>query len=362
MYILAIAKSPRASSDRELVRWQSAVEQSYTQVSAVVARDGEALRVQIDLRSTPAAPGGDEEAALDSPVSGGSAGLSVQKYFRVNGVPRRASDLVGQVNAVMFSAEDLEIVKGSPTVRRRYLDILVSQSDPRYLRALQRYQRVVYQRNHLLRMVREGSSQVGELRFWDDELVNEGKYIMSQRLRTVARLSELAGPIHLELTGDGETLELAYRPSVPMGEDDSEDAMALVLREAIEGRRQRELAQGVTVSGPHRDDLQILIDGMDAAAYASRGQSRTAVLAMKLAEARYLADQRREEPILLLDDVLSELDSDRRAHVLDRASCYQQCFITTTDPEAIKERFLSRMSRFALHEGKARAMGGGGGA
>ena len=355
IYILAIVKSPRTPTDRALIRRQAAHEETYTRVAALVRRDGEDLRVQIDLKGFPTPPEGQGEPQSEEQHGAPRAGrISVQKYIRVNGIPRRASDLVGQVNAVMFSAQDMELVYGSPAVRRRYLDILISQLDHRYLRALQRYQRVVYQRNHLLRMVREGSSQADELEFWDDEVAKEGGYIMAQRLRTVQRLSELACPIHLELTGDN--LQMHYQPSLSTGSDGSEDALAQDLHEAIVAQRRRELAQGATVVGPHRDDIKLIIDGMDADVYASRGQSRTAVLAMRLAEACYLRDQRHHEPILLLDDVLSELDAARRARVLEAASQYQQCFITTANVESIEERFLSPMSRLALRQGQVEAV------
>jgi DNA replication and repair protein RecF len=283
--------------------------------------------------------------------------MSVQKYVRVNGVPRRASDLVGQVMAVMFSADDLQLVYGSPAVRRRYLDILISQLDRRYLRALQRYQRVMAQRNHLLRMIRSGGSRMDELDYWNDELVSEGRYLMSERGRTVRELSRQAGPIHSELTGQGESLELVYRPSVSSDTDDSLEALGEKLHAALHEQRAREIAQGVTLSGPHRDDLQLLIDGVDVGIYASRGQSRTATLAMRLAEAQHLADRRGQRPILLLDDVLSELDAARRNHVLDRVSDYEQCFITTTGADPIEERFLSQMRRVSVRSGRVEEEG-----
>lgn len=352
IYILAIAKSPRASTDREVIRWQAAQEETYTRIAASIHRDGRPLRVQIDFRSQLAAPTGEEDEPHSGPARRYSPeGLSVQKYIRVNGVPRRASELVGEVNAVMFSAQDLELVHGPPPVRRRYLDILISQLDHPYLRSLQRYQRVVNQRNHLLKLIREGRAQAGELDFWDAELVREGRYIMSLRLRTINALSQLAGPFHSELTGNGERLEMLYRPSVALGPEESEEALGQALREALEQRRPRELAQGVTLAGPHRDDLQLLLDSMDAGAYASRGQSRTIALAMKLGEARYLTEQRRQEPVLLLDDVLSELDATRRAHILETAGRYQQSIITTAEVELIGERFLGRMARFQVHRG-----------
>ena len=351
LYLLAIVKSPRASADRELVRWQALESEAHAQVSAVAQRDAGHVRVQIDFRTVSPTTRPDE-GPVDDPEEGHRGPKPVQKCVRVNGVPRRGSDAVGEVNAVMFSAQDLELVLGRPTVRRRYMDILISQLDNRYLRDLQRYQRVVSQRNHLLKAVRQGRSHPGELDFWDDELVETGRYVMARRVDTVRLLSDIAGPVHGELTGNGETVELAYRPSVEIGSGASEDELDESLRKGLEINRPRELAQGFTVCGPHRDDLQMLLDGMDAGVYASRGQCRTVVLAMKLAEARYLSEQRGQEPVLLLDDVLSELDATRRSHVLDRASAYQQCFITSADVDPIGQEYLSRMSRFAVGNGR----------
>ncbi len=305
LYLLAIAKSSRASTERELVRWEAAREETEAHVAAIVQRDGSRVRVQVGFRSTPAVEETDAEGSKGETRSTAEHAeaekTSVQKYVRVNGAPRRSSDLVGEINAVMFSAQDLGLVTGSPGVRRRYLDILISQLDSRYLRSLQRYHRVVSQRNHLLRAVREGRSHSGEFEFWDDELVSSGSYIMAQRARTVGTLSDIAGPIDRELTGKSEELRLVYRPSVGVGRGASEEELGQSMRKALGSQRSREVTQGFTVCGPHRDDLQMLLDNMDAGLYASRGQCRTIVLAMKLAEASHLRDQRGQEPILLLD-------------------------------------------------------------
>ena len=346
IYILAIAKSPRVSSDRELIHQQPAPEEAYAQVSATVRRGSEDMRLQMDYQAF----------SGDAGNSVAAAATTVRKGIKVNGVPRRATDLVGQVTAVMFSADDLGLVYGPPTVRRRYLDILISQLDREYLRTLQRYQRVVYQRNHLLRMVREGRSSAEELGFWDDELVREGSYIISERSRTVRTLSDLATTTHRELTGGVEQLEIIYLPSFAIDVDGPAEAVADAFRDSIETRSEREVAQGATLSGPHRDDLQIRVNDMEAGAFASRGQSRTAVLAMRLAEAGYLARERANEPIVLLDDVLSELDTARRAHVLDRAAAYEQCFITATDLEHIDDRFLSRMCILTIEDAGIRPL------
>ena len=320
-------------------------------MSAAVQREDGPLRVQIDLRTILAQPD-ESDSSEEAPQRTLHDGMSVQKYLRVNGAPRRASDMVGQVTAVMFSADDLQLVYGSPTVRRRYMDILISQLDRRYLRALQRYQRVVTQRNHLLRRMREGSAQADELGYWDAELLTEGSHIMSERSRTVTELSSQAGPIHGELSGHREVLELVYQPSVPSGTDDTFEALTRKLRMALEEQRPREIAQGVTLSGPHRDDLQLLIDGVDVGVYASRGQSRTATLAMRLAEAHHLAEHKGQKPVLLLDDVLSELDATRSAHVLERVADYEQCFITTAGAHSIEDRFASQMRRLQVRNGQ----------
>ena len=355
IYLLAIAKSARASTDRELVRKQSISADTYTRVAAEVDRNGDSVRLQVDFQSrlveTP-----EREAADNVDGSSNGASITVQKYFRVNGAPRRASGLIGQLNAVMFSADDLDLIYGSPAVRRRYLDIFISQLDSSYLRSLLRYQRVVQQRNHLLKSLRMGSSAPSEIDFWDEELIAEGSCIMAQRVVTVGRLSEVAGPIHRQLSGKREAMEVVYRPNVEVTGDASAEALAQDMRSAIEDGRQRETAQGVTISGPHRDDLQVLVDGMDVAAYASRGQARTAVLAMKLAEADYLREQRGHEPVILLDDVLSELDAGRRAQVLERLSVYQQTFITTTDLGSMETRFLSEMQGSLVLNGHVEPM------
>ena len=357
LYLLAIAKSPRTSTDGVLVRRQVPREETVAQVFAEAQRDGGSVRVQIDFRGVPAEANSEalvKDGPLERPEEHGlqEAPIQVQKHVRVNGVPRRTSELIGELNAVMFNAQDLDITLGSPVVRRRYLDIMISQLDHLYLRALQKYQRVISQRNYLLKAVRNGRSRPGELDFWDDELVETGSYLMGRRAATVRALSQNARAIHWELTGHNEELQIVYRPNVDVGPGSSDEELGHALRKALELQRPKEMAYGFTMCGPHRDDLQMLIENMDAGLYASRGQCRTVVLSMKLAEASYLMDRSGQEPILLLDDVLSELDEARRAQVLAMAERYQQCFITTTNVEPIEGTHLSRMSWFVVRGGQ----------
>ena len=343
IYLLAVVKSPRASSDRDLVRREALERGEHSQVSAVVQRDGVPLRVAIGL----------QRASADASAPAGATeqvGGAMQKQVRVNGAPRRVSDLVGEVNAVLFTAQDMGIVLGPPSSRRRYVDILISQVDNRYLRLLQKYQQVMSQRNQLLKAVRDGRSQPEELEFWDGELVESGAYIMQRRASTISAVAELAAPLHEELSGGGEGLQIVYRPSV--GSDADEQGLVDAMKEALERSRPREIAQGFTVVGPHRDDLLMLLDGLDAGSSASRGQCRTLVLALKLAEASFLRDERGQEPVLLLDDILSELDADRRARVLDRAGLYQQCILTAATLDSVDRLFIDRMSKFRVADGK----------
>ncbi len=356
IYMLAVARSPRASTDRELIRRNNGGGEFYTQVAAKVERGGDPVSLQINFRSATSPAAVSETYTTSSADARERSAFTTQKYFRVNGAPRRASALVGHLNAAMFSAEDLDIVYGSPNIRRRYLNILISQTDREYLGAIQRYDRVLRQRNHLLRQIRDGSARADELAFWDDELVKEGKRIMSQRQTTLQALSESAAPTYAVLSGAGETLAIAYSPNVALRGDASEDVAAELMRAKLAERRRQELARGTTITGPHRDDLQLTLDGMDVAAFASRGQTRAVVLAMKMAEATYLEGRRGQQCVILLDDVLSELDPARREQVLGRASRCHQALITTADAQAIAPHWMARMARFAVQRGSVRSL------
>ena len=346
VYLLAIGKSLRAATERELVRWQPpSATDTYTHVVAAVEHDSGTTRVQVDFRSSPPGQGADQPPG-ESPPSG-----HVQKYVRVNGAPRRTSDLVGELPAVLFTAQDLDLVFGSPSVRRRYLDIMLSQLDRRYLRAAQRYQRVIAQRNQVLKAISERRAQTDELEFWSAQAAETGGYIMAARAETVAALSPMAERLYESMSGGDERCELAYAPSVNMPETPGPETCEAAIRNAMEERLGREIAQGHTVTGPHRDDLLVKIGGMPAGLYASRGQGRTAVVAMKLAEAANLRESGDRPPVLLLDDVMSELDVGRRAHVLDQAADYRQAFITTADHRVIDPARLPHMTRFAVTNG-----------
>jgi len=316
-YLLAIGKSYRAPTERDLVSWDAAESGGY----AIVA--GNVVRAQgpIDLR-----------VGLDCQGSSNA----VVKRVRINGVARRATDLVGALNAVLFTAEDIDLVLGSPGGRRRYLDIMLSQLGGRYLQSLQRYQRVLTQRNALLRMLREGRARDDELAYWDDQLCKEGAAILGARHDAMTRLAPLITEAFDRLEA-ADRLEATYVSTVAFEERPTPAMVA----EAIDRNRQAERGAGMTLVGPHRDDLRITMNGVEMARHASRGQARLAALSLRMAEGKLLEERRGDPPVMLLDDVLSELDDRRRHLVLDEAARHHQTVLTTADVAQVPATFLS---------------------
>ena len=343
IYLLAIARSFRAENEREVVRFNAVSEGGQALVAGELERGGDRLTVYVGYQAPLRSP-------VDQTSGSGSGRVSLRKEIRVNRVRRTAAELVGNVNAVLFTAEDLHLVFGPPSGRRRYLNILISQSDPTYLKTLQRYQRVVQQRNQLLRMLKDGRAKADEMAFWDDELVREGASLVWRRGETLRELGPLCEERHRFLSGAAEDLLVEYRPSVPPGEDIA--ATESTFRDCLASSEQRELATSTTAVGPHRDDLGLLINCVDMRAYASRGQARTMALSLRLAEAAYLEKVRGDAPIVLLDDVLSEMDSTRRRRVLQQVTRFQQILVTTTDVEQAGEFFGPSAQFFRVDSGE----------
>ncbi len=339
VYLLCIARSFRAENEREVVSFQAANAGEQALVDGTIEKDGQRLRVIVGYQPTQRSSQDDNGLAYN-----------VRKEIRVNRLKRTAGELIGQVNAVLFSAADIELVQGPPSGRRRFLDILLSQADPLYLKGLQRYNRVVQQRNTLLRLLREGRAEGEELAFWDDELVREGAWITWRRHEAMRELTPACVRHHEDLSGPEENLEVEYRPSVPLGSDVAE--VESNFREALAAASHRERARPVTAVGPHRDDFNLTIDGADMGIFASRGQARTLALTLRLAEAEFLASVRGEGPLVLFDDALSEMDSSRRHRLLEKATRYEQVLITTTDLEQVNDFFGSGANYFLVSKGQ----------
>jgi DNA replication and repair protein RecF len=292
------------------------------------AADGELIRWATDLARVEGVVGSDViEVAVVRAGAGGTAG---RKRIRVNGLGRRAGGLAGLLRVVVFAPEEMLLIAGSPSLRRAALDQLAASGSPVYADALTTYGRTLQQRNSLLRAIREEGASRAELRFWDSSFLDAGGTIVAERRRLLGVLADPLAGAHAEIAPDEASaarLALRYVTNAPPFPGETpRDALARRLAETAE----KEVWNGSTLVGPHRDDLAFELGGRDLAGFASRGQQRTAILAFKLAELDVLTELDGRPPLLLLDDVFSELDPDRRSHLVRRIAELPQAFVTTT--------------------------------
>ena len=262
------------------------------------------------------------------------------KRFKVNGVAQtRISDILGKVCVVLFTPEDIQLVKGGASVRRQFLDMELSQVSPHYLAALQRYRQVLRQRNELLR-----ASQIDEalLEVWDAQLVRHGQELVHWRAEYVAELACLAREAYGALAV-GEEFDIRYSPDIGVEAD---------YAAVIERARAGDVRRRVTERGPHRDDLELLIDGRAARSYGSQGQQKSAALAIKLADTNLVKRRLGEYPVLMLDEVMSELDERRAAQLFSAFDPEIQCIVTTTDLSGRKDRVGNAAAEFIIEGGR----------
>ncbi len=268
--------------------------------------------------------------------------IDQKKKISINEIPlKKIGDMMGHLNAVMFSPEDLLLIKQGPVERRRFIDITLSQLRPSYFYDLQQYSKILFQRNNLLKNISINKKLADTLDVWDHHLVKTGTRIMKARGQFIRRLDELSGMRHERLTNSEEKLRLNYDPSFEMHGVNNENDIEELFRSNIIKNREKELSKGSTAVGPHRDDIDIILNGESTKVYASQGQQRTSVLSIKLAEIDLMKEETGEFPVLLLDDVLSELDDRRKEYLLDSIDG-MQTFITSTD-----KRFFKRSSEKA---------------
>ena len=353
IHLLATARSPRAAAERELINWL-ALEGPlpYARLAAEVG-DGQTVE-RLEL-------------VLELSTNGSGLGPLVRKQVRINGVAKRGLDLIGRLRVVLFMPEDVSLVAGAPGERRRYLDIALCQIDHAYCRALAAYNKILAQRNALLKRLRDEGGDAGQLGFWDEQMAEHGARVLGRRARAVCALDDLARTRHRELSGGSEWLALTYLPSPALpagtaGRPDAANGRAYAetpletIRESVaahlRAQRSRDISAGATLSGPHRDDLAFLTDGRDLRTYGSRGQQRTAVLSTKLAEVQMMREVTGESPLLLLDDVMSELDGARRHAMLDALAGVDQALVTATDWSDFSEELLANCRRYHVDAGR----------
>ncbi|NLE44625.1 MAG: DNA replication/repair protein RecF [Chloroflexi bacterium] len=351
IYLLSSGTSPLTSSDREMIKWETEKDGlTYARVWAEVVRSQQVQEIEVILEK--------------KPLTNGSERL--QKTLRVDRVRKRRSEFTGRLNVVLFMPQDMDLIAGPPAQRRHYLDETLCQVDGVYADALDSYGEALRQRNAALRYIREQSGDITQLVPFEEVIAYNGARIVEGRYALLNALSEIADRIHRQLTGASDWLRLDYQPSLapvspagsdaqlilgptlthgPHGEKDLK-AQEDSFQRALEACRSEDIARGTTSIGPHRDELRIVsgnpVQGtheVDLGTYGSRGQQRTAVLALKLAELEWLRIKTGDTPVLLLDEVLAELDASRRHDLISRVSSVEQAVLTATDLDMFSQTF-----------------------
>ncbi len=302
VYLCGTTKSHRGSKDRDIIRFDS--EESH--IRMMVRKDNISHKIDMHLKK------------------------SKSKGIAIDGIPiKKAAELFGIVNMVFFSPEDLNIIKNGPAERRRFMDLELCQLNKIYLQDLANYNKVLNQRNKLLKDIGFSQGLMATLDVWDMQLANYGKKIISLREQFLQELNEIIARIHKNLTGGKELIRLEYEPSVLAENFDIQ----------LAEDRERDLRMKMTSSGPHRDDFCVRVNGIDIRTYGSQGQQRTAALSLKLSEIYLVKKITRENPILLLDDVLSELDSNRQNYLLKSIHDIQTMITCTGLDEFVQNQF-----------------------
>lgn len=360
VYFLATFVSFQADSDRQLINFIAGREP--LAVARIVA---DFQRQELDLTSRDHRL----EVRIIQEANGINGGSRVRKEVLLDGVERKISEAVGIFNAVLFQPQTLRIIEGAPEDRRRYLNLTLAQAVPRYTAALTDYNRAITQRNALLKLLNERGGDPNQLTYWDELLASSGASLIYARIQAIKGLERLAARIHSQLTQGAEVLRLSYLPAydpLPKPErqyalpiDAPLDRSGIPLEkiqqgffESLERLHSEEIARGVTTIGPHRDELRFLANGIDLGVYGSRGQSRTAILALKLAEVAWLKEETGQWPVLLLDEVLAELDVQRRTDLLERLADIEQAVLTTADLEAFSKDFIRQATLWRIYAGQ----------
>ena len=344
IYFLAAFTSLQTHVDRQIVNFHEAKNPlAVTRLVADYQRNKTKQRIEARLILEPS----------------GVNGQRLRKEILQNGVKKQASDVMGNFNAVIFVPQMSQIIEGGPDERRRYLNLALAQTVATYARLLSDYHQALTQRNALLKALGERGGNSDQLQVWDEALVRLGAQIILHRIQAVQEIERFASRIHHELTRGTEVLRLAYEPSydpLPKPEmqlglklDTPIDRSGLKLGEIqegflarLKGLRSEEIARGVTTIGPHRDDLRFIINRADVSDYGSRGQMRTTLLALKLAEVEWMQERTGEWPVILLDEVMAELDIHRRADLLKYVGKSEQVLFTTTDLSLFTPEFVEQ--------------------
>lgn len=302
VYLSGTTKSHRGTKDKDMIQFG----ENESHIETIVEKNG--IKYQIDMHLKKNSP----------------------KGIAINKIPiRKASELFGIINIVFFSPEDLNIIKNGPGERRRFIDLELSQLDKVYLNNLSNYNRIVNQRNHLLKEIDYNKGALETLDIWDMQLIQYGNKIIERRQKFIEEINKIISNIHKKLTGNREDIKIVYEPSNG----------ALSFEQALLKNKEKDLRIKSTSVGPHRDDIAFLVSDIDIRKYGSQGQQRTAALSLKLSEIELVKQSIHDTPVLLLDDVLSELDKHRQNYLLDSIHDIQTLITCTGVDEFVNHRF-----------------------
>ncbi|MEI7847685.1 MAG: DNA replication/repair protein RecF [Chloroflexota bacterium] len=353
VYFLAAFASFQTHTDRQLINFAAARENpSVGRIVADFERGKAKHRLEVRIITEAVGP----------------LGQRTRKEVLLDGVKRSTNEVIGQFNAALFIPQMSLVLEGSPDDRRRYLNMTLAQIIPGYAKALGDYQQSLTQRNALLKQLAERGGDTTQLDFWDASLASIGAQIILARIQSIHELERLAARTHLSLTRGREVLRLAYDPSfdplprpkdqfalrldTPLDRSDLDlETIKVGFIAALKKLRPEEINRGVTTIGPHRDDLRFLANGIDLGDYGSRGQVRTTLLALKLAEVAWMKEKTGEWPVILLDEVMAELDAERRADLMSTLSESEQSLLTTTDSHVFSSEFISNSTLWRVHAG-----------
>ena len=355
IYFLATLTSFHASSDRQLINFiEARQELAVGRIVADFRRGAESHHIEVRIIQEP---------------NGQNGGTHLRKEVLLDGVKRKSSEVIGQFNAVLFLPQMMGVIEGGPEERRRYLNLALSQVVVHYQAALAEYNKALLQRNALLKQLFERKGDISQLDYWDVQIVTYGAQLIHTRIRAIQELERLAARTHRELTHANEVLRLSYQPaydplplapgqlSLPI--DAAVDRLGFSLEQIRSGFQEKlvrlhneEIARGVTTLGPHRDELRFLVNGIDLGTYGSRGQARSAILALKIAEVAWMNTKSGHWPILLLDEVLAELDTERRYDLLARLDQSEQVLLSTTDLDLFNPDYVKRAVVWYVAEGR----------
>ncbi|WP_077616209.1 DNA replication/repair protein RecF [Caenibacillus caldisaponilyticus] len=326
VYVLGMAKSHRTSHDKELIQWG----RNYAKIEGKVNKKSGTIPLELTISKK-------------------------GKKAKANHIERKKlSQYVGLCNVVMFTPDDLQLVKGSPSLRRRFIDMEIGQIQPVYLHRLSQYQKVLEQRNALLKNA-DGSDRSVQsmLDILTAQMIELAADLVHRRLRFIRLLRDWAADIHQSITDGRERLSMDYRSSVgDVSEDMELSRIKEVYEKAFADVRKKEMERGLTLIGPHRDDLDLAVNDKNVQTYGSQGQQRTTALSLKLAEIELIADEVGEYPLLLLDDVLSELDDVRQTHLLSTFKERVQTIVTTTSVAGIDHEMIREARSYRVKNGE----------